>query len=225
MKFPESISRRIAVLMSALCILAAAQLALTTAQTFLDSDYISSDRVAVIGTVGVWLGPDRTDLPLEPLTLRASADGTPEIAALPREVTVYSTTGSLPDGCRNLLLMRKAMLGIRLGLTVLLIAILFRLMAGFMHGIRTGEVFRPKAPRMMRWAALLAFFYCAIGDNFHIFDHLAVKNIIADTPLADIFFGSVRVDFGTFFIPLCMLVLAEVLAVGYRLNEEESFTL
>ena len=89
----------------------------------------------------------------------------------------------------------------------------------------SGEVFRPKAPRMMRWAALLALFYCAIGDNFHIFDHLAVKNIIADTPLADIFFGAVRVDFGTFFIPLCMLVLAEVLAVGYRLNEEESFTL
>ena len=225
MKFPKSISRRIAVLMSALCLFAAAQLTLTTAQTFFNRDYISSDRVAVIGTVGVWLNPNRADLPLEPITLRASADGTTEIAALPHEIVVYTTTGSLPDGCRNLLLMRKAMLGVRLGLTVLLIVRLLRLMVGFMRGIRTGEVFRRSAPRMMRWAALLAFLYCAVEDNFHIFDHFAVKNIIADTPFADLFFGVVRVEFGTFFIPLCMLVLAEVLTVGYRLNEEESFTL
>ena len=225
MKFPQSISRRLAVLLSVLCLFAAAQLTLTAAQTFIDRDYISSDRVTVIGTVGLWFNPNRTDLPVEPLTLRAAADGTPEIEALPREIVAYSVTGSLPDECGNLFVMRKAMLGTRLCLTVALIVMLFWLMAGFLRGISTGEVFRPSAPRTMRWAALLTFLHCTIEDNFHIFDHFAVKKVIADTPLADLFFGVVRVEFGTFFIPLCMLVLAEVLAVGCRLNEEESLTL
>ena len=225
MKISKSISRRIAILMSVMCIFAAAQLTLTTAQTFLDRDYISSDSVTVIGTIGLWPNPNRSDLPIEPVTLRASADGTPEVKALPREIVAYSVTGSLPDDCRNVLMWRRVMLGVRFGITVLLVVILLRLMAGFLRGIRSGEVFRPAAPRMMRWAALLIFFYCAVEDNFHIFDHFAVKHVIAGTPFADIFFGVVKVSFGTFFIPLCMLVLAEVMAIGHRLNEEESFTL
>ena len=225
MKISKSVSKRIAVLMSVMCLFAAAQLTLTTAQTFCDRDYISSDSVAVIGTIGLWPNPNRSDLPVEPLTLRASTDGTPEVKALPREIVAYSVTGALPEDCRHVQTWRRVLLGVRFGLTVLLVVILLRLMVGFLRGIRTGEVFRPTAPRMMRRAALLTFLYCAVEDNFHIFDHLAVKHVIAGTPFADIFFGVVRVSFGTFFIPLCMLVLAEVLAIGHRLNEEESFTL
>ena len=225
MNFPKSISKRIAVLMSVMCIFSAAQLTLTTAQTIFDRDYISSDSVAVIGTIGLWPNPNRSDLPVEPLTLRASADGTPEVKALPREIVAYSVTGALPEDCRHVLMWRKIVLCARLCLTVTLLVMLFWLMTGFLRGIRTGEVFRRTAPRMMRWAALLTFLYCAVEDTFHIFDHFAVKHVIAGTPFADIFFGVVRVSFGTFFIPLCMLVLAEVLAIGHRLNEEESFTL
>ena len=224
MNFPKSISKRVAVLLSALCIFAAAQLTLTTAQTFCDRDYISSDSVAVIGTAGVWLNPNR-DLPVEPLTLRTAADGTPEVKALPREIVVYSVTGALPDDCRHVLVWRKVMLGVRWAVTLTLFVLLLWLLAGFLRGIRTGEVFRSAAPRMMRWAALLTFIYYAVEDNFHIFDHFAVKHVIAGSPFADVFFGMVQVSFRTFLVPLCMLVLAEVLAVGYRLNEEESFTL
>lgn len=225
MKIQKSVSRRIAVLLSVLCIFAAAQLTLTTAQTFVDRDYISSDRVTVIGTAGVWLNPNRSDLPVGPVTLRQSADGTPEVEALPREIVAYSVTGSMPDDCGGVLVWRKVMLGVRFCLTVSLMVILFWLLAGFLRGTRTGEVFRPSAPRMMRWAALLSFFYCIIEDNFHIFDHLAVKRIISGTPFDDLFYGMIEVNFNTFCIPLCMLVLAEVLSVGCRLNEEESFIL
>ena len=225
MKFSKTISRRIAVLMSVMCVFGAAQLTLTTAQTFFDRDYISSGSVAVIGTAGVWLNPNRSDLPVEPLTLRTADDGTPEVKALPREIVAYSVTGSLPDDCLHVLGWRKAMLGLRWTVTLVLFVLLLWLLAGFLRGIRTGEVFRRSAPRIMRWAALLTFVYCAVEDNFHIFDHFAVKHVIAGTPFADVFFGMVQVSFGTFLIPLYMLVLAEVLAVGYRLNEEESFTL
>ena len=225
MNFPKSISKRVAALLSALCIFAAAQLTLTTAQTFCDRDYISSDSVAVIGTAGVWLNPNSSDQPVEPITLRTAADGTPEIEALPREIVAYSVTGRLPDDCRHVLAWRKAMLGLRWAVTLVLFVLLLWLLAGFLHGIRTGQVFRRSAPRIMRWAALLTFIYCAVEDNFHIFDHFAVKHVISGTPFADVFFGMIQVSFGTFSVPLCMLVLAEMLAVGYRLNEEESFTL
>ena len=117
------------------------------------------------------------------------------------------------------------MLGLRWAVTLALFVLILWMLAGFLRGIRTGEVFRRRAPRMMRWAALLTFLFCAIEDNFQVFDHFAVGKIISGTPLEDIFFGMVQVGFGTFFIPLCMLVLAEVLDVGYRLNEEESMTL
>ena len=225
MKISKSISKRIAVLLSVLCIFAAAQLTLTTAQTLFDNDSIGSDRVTVIGTVGLWLNPNRSDLPVEPVTLRTADDGTPEVQALPREIVAYSVTGLLPDECRSVLMWRKAMLFLRLAITVALLVVLTVLLAGFLRGTRTGEVFRPSSPRMMRWAALLTFLHCAIEDNFHIFDHFAVKQIISGTPLADVFYGMVRVEFGTFCLPLCMLVLAEVLSVGCRLNEEESFIL
>lgn len=225
MKISKSISRRIAVLMSALCFFATAQLVLTTAQTLSGSDHSDSGRVKVIGTIGLWLDPNRDDLPVEPLTLRASADGVPEVKALPRKIVAYSVTGSLPDDCRSVETWRRVVLGVRWAVTLTLVVMLLWLLAGFLRGTRTGDVFRPSAPRMMRWMALLVFIYCTIEDNFHIFDHFAVKHIIAETPFADVFFGMVQVSFGSFLISLCMLVLAEVLTVGCRLNEEESLTL
>lgn len=225
MKFSASTVRRFAILLSALCLIAMLQLTLTALQTFIDDDHIDTPRVSVIGSVRMHVDPRRSGQPFEPLTLRASADGTPEIEALPTTLEAYSVTGSLPAECLGVLWWRKVALYVYLAVTAAIIVLLLRLLMGFLQGLHTGDVFRRSAPRAMRCLALLTFIYCIIGDNFHLFELFAVDRILAGTPFSDVPLIGVTVSFGAVSIPLCMLILAEVFTVGYRLNEEESLTL
>ena len=92
------------------------------------------------------------------------------------------------------------------------------------RGIRTGNIFRHQHTRQLRWLSLAVFIYYVLIENREMFRMLAVKDIYADSVPIELF-GYATLRHECLIIPLFLLILAELMAVAARFNEEESMTI
>ena len=156
--------------------------------------------------------------------LEQAEDGGPMVEALPSEMVILSTH---PDYVRpdhygwawnNLITY------IALALCVAIVLLVAWLLLSAIRGFRTGNIFLDSHPRLLRWLSLAVFFYYILNENREVFRQIAVKDLYGDALPFDMY-GSITISTECLMAPLLLLVLAELMAIAARINEDESMTI
>jgi hypothetical protein len=167
-----------------------------------------------------------TDTSLEEYAtvLERAEDGSPMVEALPSEMVILSMH---PDYVRpehygwawnNLITY------IALALCVAIVLLVAWLLLSAIRGFRTGNIFRDSHPRLLRWLSLVVFLYYILNENREVFRQIAVKDLYGDSLPFDVY-GSITISTECLMAPLLLLVLAELMAIAARINEDESMTI
>jgi hypothetical protein len=76
----------------------------------------------------------------------------------------------------------------------------------------------------LRWLSLVVFLYYILNENREVFRQIAVKDLYGDSLPFDVY-GSITISTECLMAPLLLLVLAELMAIAARINEDGSMTI
>ena len=158
------------------------------------------------------------------IVLDRAEDGTALVEALPASVILISTH---PDYVRPEhygWAWNNAITYVTLALFVAIVVMVAWLLISAIRGFKTGNIFKMSHPRMLRWTALLVFFYYFFNENREVFRQLAVGELYGDAMPFDLY-SALTISTECLIAPLLLLIFAELMAVAARINEEESMTI
>ena len=158
------------------------------------------------------------------IVLDRAADGTALVEALPASVILISTH---PDYVRPEhygWAWNNAITYVTLALFVAIVVMVAWLLISAIRGFKTGNIFKMSHPRMLRWTALLVFFYYFFNENREVFRQLAVGELYGDAMPFDLY-SALTISTECLIAPLLLLIFAELIAIAAHINEEESMTI
>lgn len=227
MKLPKSIQRRVVALFVLVCLLFLPGLILSVVRVVLDKDWRTTNEVTYVGTIDIvrpsyMLGEGKRNS-YEPIVVRPATADEPAIMAEPSEYVVYATEENYEiDTPANKV--RTVMLCVSMVVTFVLTILLFMIIYQVIKGFRTGEFFTRKSVIMVRAMAAFYFVGSLIWSNFDELDG-RVASDFCDLLRSDGLGGGYTLNTNTILIPIVMLVIAELMSIAHRLNEEECATL
>ena len=227
MKISQKTQRRTVILASVVALVALYHLTIMSVQMFnTENPFSHKENCTYIGQLDTSFNNLITDTSLEEYAtvLERAEDGSPMVEALPSEMVILSMH---PDYVRpehygwawnNLITY------IALALCVAIVLLVAWLLLSAIRGFRTGNIFRDSHPRLLRWLSLVVFLYYILNENREVFRQIAVKDLYGDSLPFDVF-GSITISTECLIAPLLLLVLAELMAIAARINEDESMTI
>lgn len=157
-------------------------------------------------------------------TIERDAEGKPLVEALPTSLLFFSKNPNYvrPDhyGWR----MNTIITYMALALFVVAVLLMTWVIVSAIRGFRTGNIFQHNQPRLLRWLAVVMFFYYALLDNRSVFRMIATKDLYGDKSPIELF-GNVSFQIECLVAPLLLLIFAELIAIAAHINEEESMTI
>lgn len=227
MKISKSIQRRTIVLTVVIALVSLFQAANFGVQLFNSSNlYSENPNHTFLGALDTKYGSMivADDYQQHSMVVERDSEGQPLVEALPTSVMLFSKhpNYSRPDhyGWRANSIVIYAALFMFL-VIVILVGVIF---VSAIRGFRTGNIFRHQHTRQLRWLSLAVFIYYVLVENREMFRMMAIKDIYADSVPIELF-GYATLRHECLIIPLFLLILAELMAVAARFNEEESMTI
>lgn len=228
MKISKSIQRRTIVLMVFVALFAIFQIAHFTTQIIYTSNPYNAEKgFTNIGTLDTSLKvSDITSGKYDEfaVTIERDTDGEPLVEALPITMMLFSVNPdySLPDhyGWKA----NRVVGYLTLLLLVVMEIIIGWILLSAIRGFRTGNIFSALYSRLLRYLAVIAFFYYALVENRTLFTQLAAGDIYGDKMAIDLY-SSLTLNVEVFMIPLLLLIFAELMAIAARMNEDETMTI
>ncbi len=157
-------------------------------------------------------------------TIERDAEGKPLVEALPTSLLFFSKNPNYvrPDhyGWR----MNTIITYMALALFVVAVLLMMWVVLSAIRGFRTGNIFQHNQPRLLRWLAVVMFFYYALLENRSVFRMIATKDLYGDKSPIELF-GNVSFQIECLVAPLLLLIFAELIAIAAHINEEESMTI
>ena len=227
MKISKSTQRRVIALFVLVCILFVPLTVVTVLQTVVDEDWRTTENVTVIGKLDVsrpsyMLGEGEQNF-YTPIELRAATADEPALMAEPLQYLIYANEGDY-DIDTSLSNVRQTMLYISmvasLILTVLILLVIYQVIRGF----RTGEFFTRASVVMVRVMAGVFFVGSLIWNNLVAMEEHVASDLCGEL-LPEGLGGAYVLESDSILIPLVILIVAELMSIAHRLNEEESATL
>ena len=227
MKISKSTQRRVIALFVLVCILFVPLSVVTVLQTVVDEDWRTTENVTVIGKLDVsrpsyMLGEGEQNF-YTPIELRAATADEPALMAEPLQYLIYANEGDY-DIDTSLSNVRQTMLYISmvasLILTVLILLVIYQVIRGF----RTGEFFTRASVVMVRVMAGVFFVGSLIWNNLVAMEEHVASDLCGEL-LPEGLGGAYVLESDSILIPLVILIVAELMSIAHRLNEEESATL
>ena len=227
MKISKSTQRRVIALFVVVCILFVPLSVVTVLQAVVDEDWRTTENVTVIGKLEVsrpsyMLGEGEQNF-VAPIVVREATADEPAIKAEPLQYLVYATEGDY-DVDTSLSKVRQTMLYISmvasLILTVLILLVIYQVIRGF----RTGEFFTRASVVMVRVMAGVFFVGSLIWNNLIAREEHVASDLCGEL-LPEGLGGAYVLESDSILIPLVILIVAELMSIAHRLNEEESATL
>ena len=158
------------------------------------------------------------------IVLDRAADGSPLVEALPRSVVILSTHPDYVRPDHYGWAWNNAITYVTLALFVAIVVMVAWLLISAIRGFKTGNIFKMSHPRMLRWTALLVFFYYFFNENREVFRQLAVGELYGDAMPFDLY-SALTISTECLIAPLLLLIFAELMAVAARINEDEVMTI
>lgn len=228
MKISKSIQRRTIVLMVFVALFAIFQIAHFTTQIIYTSNPYNAEKgftnIGTLDTKFTAIGITSGEYDKYAVTIERDADGEPLVEALPASMMLFSVNPdySLPDhyGWKA----NRVVGYLTLLLLVVMEIIIGWILLSAIRGFRTGNIFSVLHSRLLRYLAVIAFFYYALVENRTLFTQLAAGDIYGDKMAID-FYSSLTLNVEVFMIPLLLLIFAELMAIAARMNEDETMTI
>lgn len=227
MKISKSTQRRVIALFVLVCILFVPLSVVTVLQAVVDEDWRTTENITVIGKLDVsrpsyMLGEGEQNF-YTPIELRAATADEPALMAEPLQYLIYATEGDYEIGT-SLSKVRQTMLYISmvasLILTVLVILVIYQVIRGF----RTGEFFTRASVVIVRVMAGVFFVGSLIWNNLVAMEEHVASDLCGEL-LPEGLGGAYVLNTESIVVPLVLLIVAELMSIAHRLNEEESATL
>ena len=158
------------------------------------------------------------------IVLDRAADGSPLVEALPRSVVILSTHPDYVRPDHYGWAWNNAITYVTLALFVAIVVMVAWLLISAIRGFKTGNIFKMSHPRMLRWTALLVFFYYFFNENREVFRQLAVGELYGEAMPFDLY-SALTISTECLIAPLLLLIFAELMAVAARINEDEVMTI
>ena len=228
MKISKSIQRRTIVLMVFVALFAILPIAHFTTQLIYTSDRYNAEQsyteIGRLDTSFKAYGIASGEYDEFAITVERDANGEPLVEALPITMMLFSKNPnySFPDhyGWRA----NRVVGYLALLLLVVMEALIGWILIGAIRGFRTGNIFQANHAHLLRYLAVVAFFYYAVVDNRTLFTQLAMGDTYGSKIDIDLY-SSLTLDAEVFMIPLLLLIFAELMSVAARMNEDESMTI
>lgn len=227
MTISKSTQRRVVVLFVLVNLMFLPGLLLSVSRVLFEGDWRTTEYVTFVGTMDVarpsYMLEEGEQNSYEPIVVRPATADEPAIMAEPSGYFVYANEGNyVIDTAANHL--RKVMMCISMlvtfTLTILLLMVIYQVIKGF----QTGEFFTRKSVVMVRVMAAFYFVGSLIWSNFAALDERVASEFCG--MLSSEGWNSVfQLNTNSLLIPLVMLVVAELMNIAHKLNEEESATL
>lgn len=227
MKISKSIQRRTVILVVLAALFAIYPIAHFTTKLIYSTDgSIAGENLTYIGTLNMpYKAYDNPEVYDEfALTVERDAYAEPLVEALPTSMMFFSKSSDFefPDhfGWHA----HKIVNYVVLALLVVMELLICWILVSAMRGFRTGSIFRSNHPCLLRWLALVTFFYYILLENRSFFAEYAIGDIYGDMLSVELV-SSVTLSVEVFITPLLLLIFAEFITIAARINEEESMTI
>ena len=228
MKISKSIQRRTIVLMVFVALFAIFPIAHFTTQLIYTSDPYNAEKgYTEIGTLDTSFKPSGItsgEYDKYTITVERDTDGEPLVEALPISMMLFSKNPSYSFPAHYGWKANRVVAYAALLLLVVMELLIGWILIGSIRGFRTGNIFHALHARLMRYLAVVAFFYYALVDNRTLFTQLAAGDTYCDKMDIDLY-SSITLDIEVFMIPLLLLIFAELMTIAARMNEDESMTI
>ncbi len=227
MKIEKKSQCRLVVLFVILCLLFIPELIVSTLHAVVDEDLRSNERVTLLGEMNIsapsYMAEDALSS-FAPIELRPATDDYPRIMAEPSQVMVYVDDGDFEITHSRAYSLRKVMLYIAWLLVVIQIGLVVTVIISVIRGFRSGVFFTNLSVVLLRVLAAVYCVYSFISDNFGAMEQNVVKELLGDVCPND-FMGVSVLTSETIIVPVVILILAELINIAHRLNEEECATI
>lgn len=227
MKISTKTQRRTIILAAVLAVVALFQVAHIAVQMFYSTNpYVGEKNHTFIGTLDTSYQALDIEQGYEEysIVLERADDGRPMVEALPSSMTIFSTHPDYVRPDHYGWQWNSVITYVALAMFVVIVGLVAWIFFGAIRGFRTGNIFLQSHPRILRWLAAAVFIYYALIGNREVFRQLAVKDLYGDMSPIELF-GSVNIGMECLVAPLLLLILAELMAVAARINEEETMTI
>ena len=228
MKISKTVQRRTIVLMVFVALFAILPIAHFTTQLIYTSDRYNAEQgyteIGRLDTSFKAYGIASGEYDKYATVVERDANGEPLVEALPITMMLFSKNPnySFPDhyGWK----VNRVVGYLALLLLIVMEALIGWILIGAIRGFRTGNIFCALHSRLLRYLAVIAFFYYALVENRTLFTQLAAGDIYGEKMAIDLY-SSLTLNVEVFMIPLLLLIFAELMAIAARMNEDETMTI
>jgi uncharacterized protein YqgC (DUF456 family) len=227
MKIAKSTQRRVVALFVLVCLMLLPDLIISVLHVVIDKDWRTTNDVTLVGTMDVrrpsyMLGEGQQSL-YTPTVIREATEDSPAIMAEPSQYIIYATKSDF-EVDSTMANVRTVLLYILMVATIVLICLVLAVVYQAIRGFRTGEFFTRASVVMLR---IMAVAYCVrslIVSNIGALESSVASDLCGEL-LPEGLGGAYVLNTESIVVPLVLLIVAELMSIAHRLNEEESATL